>query len=103
MQFDLPSDHLRIAAEARLADDQGVEPANHYAERALRGAVIYRKLSLGSQSDRGERRIDRALARDHNTVMLGRRLDADKTAEHIVEHSFRPPVIGMAMAATTAQ
>jgi transposase len=25
----------------------GVEPTNNHAERALRGAVIYRKLSLG--------------------------------------------------------
>ena len=33
----------------------GVEPTNNHAERGLRGAVIYRKLSLGSQSERGER------------------------------------------------
>ena len=29
----------------------GVEPTNNHAERGLRGAVIYRKLSHGSQSD----------------------------------------------------
>jgi transposase len=34
----------------------------HHAERGLRGAVIYRKLSLGSQSDRGERTIERLLS-----------------------------------------
>jgi Transposase IS66 family len=39
----------------------GVEPTNH-AERGLRGAVIYRKLSLGSQSERGERTIERLLS-----------------------------------------
>jgi Transposase IS66 family len=33
-----------------------VEPTNNHAERALRSAVIYRKLSLGSQSDGGELR-----------------------------------------------
>jgi transposase len=38
-----------------------VEPTNNHAERALRGAVIYRKLSLGSQSEHGERRIERLL------------------------------------------
>src|SRR5215216_5371354 len=40
----------------------GVEPTNNHAERGLRGAVIYRKLSLGSQSDRGERSIERLLS-----------------------------------------
>ena len=37
----------------------GVEPTNNAAERGLRGAVIYRKLSLGSQSEEGERTIER--------------------------------------------
>ena len=40
----------------------GVEPTNNHAERGLRGAVIYRKLSLGSQSDQGERSIERLLS-----------------------------------------
>jgi transposase len=40
----------------------GVEPTNNSAERALRGAVIHRKLSLGSQSTEGERRIERLLS-----------------------------------------
>ena len=40
----------------------GVEPTNNHAERGLRGAVIYRKLSLGSQSVRGERTIERLLS-----------------------------------------
>ena len=31
----------------------GVEPTNNHAKRGLRGAVIYRKLSLGSQSEKG--------------------------------------------------
>ena len=41
---------------------EGVEPTNNHAERVLRGAVIYRKLSLGSQSERGERTIERLLS-----------------------------------------
>jgi transposase len=41
---------------------EGVHPTNNHAERALRGAVIYRKLSLGSQSEDGERRIARLLS-----------------------------------------
>jgi transposase len=40
----------------------GVEPTNNHAERGLRGAVIYRKLSLGSQSEQGERTIVRLLS-----------------------------------------
>ena len=40
----------------------GVEPTNNHAERGLRGAVIYRKLSLGSQSQQGERTIERLLS-----------------------------------------
>jgi transposase len=41
---------------------EGVEPTNNSAERALRGPVIYRKLSHGTQSDNGERFIERALS-----------------------------------------
>jgi transposase len=40
----------------------GVEPTNNPAERALRGAVIHRKLSLGTQSQDGERFAERALS-----------------------------------------
>jgi transposase len=40
----------------------GVEPTNNHAERGLRGAVIYRKLSFGSQSEQGERTIERLLS-----------------------------------------
>ena len=40
----------------------GVEPTNNHAERGLRGAVIYRKLSFGSQSERGERTTERLLS-----------------------------------------
>ena len=36
----------------------GVEPTNNAAERGLRAAVIHRKLSLGSQSEQGERTIE---------------------------------------------
>lgn len=50
----------------------GVTPTNNHAERGLRGAVIYRKLSLGSQSEDGERRIQRLLSA-HTTCRLQRR------------------------------
>jgi hypothetical protein len=41
---------------------EGVEPTNNAAERSLRGPVIHRKLSHGSQSEDGERFIERALS-----------------------------------------
>ena len=40
----------------------GVEPTNNPAERALRSPVIHRKISLGTQSDPGERFAERALS-----------------------------------------
>jgi len=40
----------------------GLEPTNNHAERCLRGAVILRKLSLGSQSDDGECIVERLLS-----------------------------------------
>lgn len=39
----------------------GVEPTNNAAERALRGYVIWRKLSFGTQSARGNRFLERLL------------------------------------------
>jgi transposase len=50
----------------------GVQPTNNHAERGLRGAVIARKLSLGSQSEDGERRIQRLLSA-HTTCRLQHR------------------------------
>ena len=41
---------------------EGVEPTNNPAERALRAPVIHRKLSLGTQSNNGERFAERALS-----------------------------------------
>ncbi len=38
---------------------EGVEPTNNHAERALRHAVILRKLCFGTQSKRGSRFLER--------------------------------------------
>ena len=54
----------------------GVEPTNNHAERGLRGAVIYRKLSLGSQSEEGERTIERLLSASITCRLQGRSLFA---------------------------
>jgi transposase len=55
-----------------FATHQGVEPTNNHAERALRSAVIYRKLSLGNQSAGGETRTARLLSA-HTTCRLQQR------------------------------
>ena len=55
-----------------FTDHEGVQPTNNHAERCLRGAVIARKLSLGSQSPGGERRTQRLLSA-HTTCRLQRR------------------------------
>lgn len=57
-----------------FAAHDGVEPTNNHAERSLRGAVIYRKLSLGSQSEGGERRIERLLSAHTTCRLQGRSL-----------------------------
>lgn len=39
----------------------GIEPTNNAAERALRPAVIWRRISLGTQSSRGSQFVARML------------------------------------------
>ena len=55
-----------------FAKHPGVQPTNNHAESALRSAVIYRKLSLGSQTQAGELRTARLLSA-HTTCRLQRR------------------------------
>jgi transposase len=43
-------------------DHPGVEPTNNRAERALRFGVLWRKRSLGTQSDKGNRWVERILS-----------------------------------------
>ncbi len=73
-----------------FADHKGIEPTNNHAERTLRGAVIYRKLSLGSQSAAGERRIERLLS-VHTTCRLQRRPLHDYLIDAFSAHSRGDP------------
>jgi transposase len=59
---------------------QGIEPTNNAAERALRPAVIYRKLSFGTQSDSGSRYLERIL-----TVSETCRLQNRSPFQYLVE------------------
>ena len=74
-----------------FADTPGVQPTNNHAERALRGAVIYRKLSLGSQSHDGETRIARLLSA-HTTCRLQGRSLFEYLADVLSHHARGAPV-----------
>ena len=69
----------------------GVEPTNNHAERGLRGAVIYRKLSLGTQSERGERTIERLLSASITCRLRKQSLFAYLT-EVITAHARGDPI-----------
>lgn len=69
----------------------GVEPTNNHAERGLRGAVIYRKLSLGSQSERGERTIERLLSASITCRLRKRSLFA-YLADVVTAHARGDPI-----------
>jgi transposase len=74
-----------------FAKHPGVEPTNNHAERAPRGAVIYRKLSLGSQSSDGEQRIGRLLS-VHTTRRLQHRPLHAYLTNAIAAHNRGDPV-----------
>jgi transposase len=73
-----------------FAAHDGVQPTNNHAERSLRGAVIYRKLSLGSQSEPGERRIERLLSASITCRLQRRSLFAYMT-ELLATHARGDP------------
>ena len=70
---------------------EDVEPTNNHAERGLRGAVIYRKLSLGTQSDRGERSLERLLSASITCRLRKQSLFAYLT-DVITAHARRDPI-----------
>jgi transposase len=74
-----------------FAKHPGIEPTNNHAERALRSAVIYRKLSLGSQSEDGERRTARLLSA-HITCRLPQRALSVYLAEALSADARGDPV-----------
>jgi len=68
----------------------GVEPTNNPAERALRGPVIHRKLSQGTQSENGERFAERALSTT-TTCRLQHRSPFTYLSELIATHNRGDP------------
>jgi transposase len=78
-----------------FATHDGVQPTNNHAERSLRGAVIYRKLSLGSQSEQRERRIERLLSASITCRLQHRSLFAYIT-ELLTTHARGKPLPSLA-------
>ena len=54
-----------ILSESRhlwtFVDNEGVEPTNSTAERAVRQGVLWRKISFGTQSEEGSRFVERIM------------------------------------------
>jgi transposase len=53
-------------------DHEGVEPTNNYAERRVRPAVLWRKGSFGTQSEEGNRFVERMLTTVQSLRLQGR-------------------------------
>jgi transposase len=73
----------------------GIEPTNNPAERALRGPVIHRKLSLGTQSQDGERFAERALTAAA-TCRMQRRSLFTYLSELLIAHNSGDPFPALA-------
>lgn len=78
-----------------FVDRRGVEPTNNHAERELRGVVLWRKTSLGTQSDRGNRFVERmatvvATLRKQKRNVLSYLVAAVQNAAH---HRSAPPLL----------
>lgn len=73
----------------------GVEPTNNAAERALRHAVIMRKVQLGTQSGRGNRWVERVCS-VRETCRLQGRSALDYLVEAAVAAHNRAPVPSLA-------
>jgi transposase len=61
-------------------EHEGVEPTNNHAERELRGFVLWRRRSFGSQSVRGDRFAERLMTIAHTARKQGRDVLAFLTA-----------------------
>lgn len=72
-------------------DVEGVEPTNNASERALRHAVIWRKLSFGTQSRRGSRFVETMLTVVETCRQQSRNALAHLTAAVQAHFADQPP------------
>lgn len=83
-----------LKAKVKELYTEGVEPTNNVAERSLRFGVIWRKLSYGTQSESGERFVERVM-----TVAMTLKLRAKNSFEYFTEcfkaliHSGQSPPV----------
>ena len=99
--LDSEDDEVRVLATAlfkhcdrlfAFLEHPGVEPTNNSAERALRHAVIWRKVCLGNQSAKGEVATARLLTVARTCVMQGRNT-LEFLSESVHRHRVgRPPL-----------
>ena len=73
-----------------FARQEGLEPTNNAAERALRPAVIKRKRSFGCHSEAGCRFVERLLSVTQTLRMRGRPV-LDYLVEALVAHRHGLP------------
>ena len=57
-----------------FVNTKGVEPTNNHAERELRRLVIWRKKCFGTQSERGDRFVERMMTVTHTLRKQGKRV-----------------------------
>jgi transposase len=73
-----------------FAKVKGIEPTNNAAERALRFAVIWRRISGGTDSERGSRFVERTLSVVATCRQQGRNLLEYLTSCFEAEHRGQP-------------
>jgi len=71
-------------------ESEAVEPTNNASERALRPAVIWRKLSFGTQSGGGSRFVERILTAVETCRQQGRDVLAFVTDAVQAHHAHQP-------------
>ena len=69
---------------------KGIEPTNNAAERALRFAVIWRRISGGTDSQRGSRFVERTLSVVATCRQQGRNVLEYLTACFEADHWGQP-------------
>ena len=73
-----------------FCDVPGISPTNNAAERALRHAVILRKIQLGTQSEKGNRWIERICTARETCMLQKRSVLAYLTAAAVAAHHRQP-------------
>jgi transposase len=56
----------------KFIDYEGVEPTNNHAEQIIRGYVLWRKSSFGTQSERGDQYVERMMTVTATCALQGR-------------------------------